>query len=390
MKLLANNRCNAPFKISSDDWTISLSAERQGNSGVMVLEAVSGQTLLHCFPTKGLSIGQLWHNRQPVFWEAPIGLIPPGQFNPLHEDICIKGKVAPGFSFLQTFSGGIELYGLKNWGMPRTDQDGKLLPLHGETSNIPVKEIELWLDNQDLIIVGTFEYRSFIGDETKPWYERGEVLYTVTRTIRLSKAGKMEVSDSIENKTADTLSPDWGYHITFHAELGAKLLVPSQSAEMRGRQSLPADIETWKPAIREQLRTETGIIHKGLKINDQDGRQLNDVLVTYSNGKGIWVTFSPSPYFQTWFCNGGANSDEFTYTNGEPVFKKPWNGIGIEIGASALDHDGRTDSSVAINPVLLPGQAVKLVIGVEVLDHDKTLEVEKEITIFNSRNRYTN
>jgi hypothetical protein len=390
MRYLTTIQCNKPLKISSHGWNISLSDAGYGNTGVMVLEAVFRQAVLHCFPTKGLSVGQLWYNQQPVFWEAPAGLIPPGQFNPLQEDICINGKVAPGFSFLKTFASGIELYGLKNWGMPRKDPDGKLLPLHGETSNIPVKEIELWLDNNDLIILGTFEYRSFRGDEMKPWYERGDVLYMISRTIRISNAGKIEVSDTIENQTGDSLSPDWGYHITFHAEEGAKLLVPSQSAEIRGEGNLPADIETWKPQTREDLRTETGIIHKKVRIIEKNSRKLNYVLVRYPNGKGIWTTFTPLPYFQTWFCNGGANSDEFTYTNGEPVFQKPWNGIGIEIGASALDHDGRTDSSVSFNPVLLPGQAVNLVIGVEVLDHDKTLEMEKEISMFNSNNRKPN
>ena len=56
-------------------------------------------------------------------------------------------------------------------------------------------------------------------------------------------------------------------------------------------------------------------------------------------------------------CNGGAFSSEFTLAKtGEPLFTKNWDGMGIEIGASALDHDENTDPAVPVANPLQPNE----------------------------------
>lgn len=375
------------FNTIVDGWNVSLLNYGDKPEGVNFLRIFSGEMEMECFPSKGLSIGQVWYKKEPIFWDAPIGPIPPHQFDPNQIDILINGKEAPGFSFIKTFASGIELYGLRNWGMPCEDENGKLLSLHGETSNIPVKKIEVGCDVDDLIISGEFTYRSFIDETERPWYERGDALYKVIRTIQLNKEGKLSVTDSIENISDKELIPDWGYHITFHARKDAKLIVPSKKIEGRSGGTLPPDIETWQPATRDSVRSEVGIIHKGLKPGIFNNKPANYALISYPNGKGISVFFTPSPYFQTWFCSGGANTREFTYCNGVPVFQKPWNGLGIEIGASALDHDGNTDKEVVYCPVLLPGEKKDIFIGIDVIANEKVSEIESDINHFNQKSR---
>jgi hypothetical protein len=66
----------------------------------------------------------------------------------------------------------------------------------------------------------------------------------------------------------------------------------------------------------------------------------------YPDGSRLEVSTTPSPYFQTWFCNGGKGSGEFTDSNGKSLLRRNWDGMGIEIGSSPLDHNGNIDETV--------------------------------------------
>jgi hypothetical protein len=104
----------------------------------------------------------------------------------------------------------------------------------------------------------------------------------------------------------------------------------------------------------------------------------------YPSGRGISVSFPPSPYFQTWFCNGGANSTEFSYAEtGEPVFRKNWDSQGIEPGSSALDHNGKIDSNVAYEKYLAPGESLENKVEVEVLSEEQADLLYKDILNYN-------
>lgn len=59
----------------------------------------------------------------------------------------------------------------------------------------------------------------------------------------------------------------------------------------------------------------------------------------------------------------GKDSSEFTNSNGESLLRKNWDGMGIEIGSSPLDHNGNLDKSVDYKQELKPGEKKKIEIG---------------------------
>jgi hypothetical protein len=312
-------------------------------------------------PSKGLSLGQAWMMGKPNSWEAPINVPNTDTIDLWSDEVSINGSPAPGFTFLKTLVGGIELYGLRNWGMPAVI-DGKLQPLHGETSNIPVSEVQFGVDNDECFVGASFIYRTFEGEDNLPWYLRGEALFKVTKKLVLKKnTSGIHLEDTIENISNRILVPDWGYHITFRPEEGAKYIVPSQMAQTRGGNALPADIQTWHKAKDESVRIETGIIHKNITVSEKG---LCESQLVYPDGSGIKVSTTPSRYFQTWFCCGGKGSAEFTDSAGNSLLHKNWDGMGVEIGSSALDHDGNIDKSVDYNPELKPGEMKRIEISI--------------------------
>ena len=320
---------------------------------------------IELLPSKGLSLGQAWVNGKPVFWEAPISLPDTETIDLWSDEVSINGNPAPGFTFLKTLVAGVELYGLNNWGMP-VEKNGKLELLHGETSNIPVDEVSYSIEEGILTIMASFSYRTFDGDAHKPWYQRGEALYKVTKKVILKKGAlEIKLEDTIENISNRSLTPDWGYHITFRAEEGAQVIVPSAKIEVRGGGLLPENFNIWKPVADMSKRTESGIIYKELHTTG-DNKTVS--VIKYPDGSFVEIIVPQVPYFQTWICAGGKGSKEFTFKNGESLLHKNWDGIGIEIGSSALDHDGNIDKSVHYKPELEPGQ--KLIIPVELkLNH---------------------
>jgi hypothetical protein len=197
------------------------------------------------------------------------------------------------------------------------------------------------------------------------------------------------LTDTITNVSQEPLTPDWGYHVTFRPEKDAELIVPSKVIQNRGGEVIPPDHEKWQPSGEDRVRVEVGIIHKEQKVlpnalGDADGVRS---LLVYPDGTGIAVTIPPVPYFQTWFCAGGAHTQEFTYPDGTPVLLKNWDGQGIEFGASSLDHDGNVDSSVTYDPTLPAGESRVIKIQLEVLSSQDTAAREDEIKRYNHDRR---
>jgi len=378
------NLNNFPEDFQQDGWQIYQKHQAGDCDSVQRLFLKSKSWSIELLPSKGFSIGQAVFKGQKIFWDAPIGLIDPHEFNPLADDVCIQGTPMKGFSFLKTFASGLELYGLSNWGMPVEDKQGRLLPLHGETSNIPVKEFEVQTEPDKISFYISFEYHSMQGETNQPWYLRGEKMFRVERNLQVvGSTGEILLKDRIINISDVDLSPDWGYHITLEPREYSRLLIPSKRFEIRGDGDLPKDIETWTSAGNEKIRTETGIIHKGLKIWDTNIGHMNQVLQKTGDSRGVLIGFTPSPYTQSWFCNGGAGSSEFTYRDGTPLFEKSWNGQGIEIGSSALDHDGNTDDSVLYEPMISPGEYRQILISVKPVKGMELSAMEQEIVSYN-------
>ncbi|NOX45655.1 MAG: hypothetical protein GXO89_01585, partial [Chlorobi bacterium] len=228
-------------------------------------------------------------------------------------------------------------------------------------------------------------YKSLKGDANKVWYERGEELVKAIRKVIIIYGGKpvVQVSDTFENVSKADFIIDWGYHLTFYPEDGSKLIIPSKIVEERSESELPEDIETWRPAEKEKTRTEVGILHKSLKKESVKDTTISKILLKHISKNNLSVSFKECPYFQSWICNGGANSTEFTFTESKkPVFEKNWDGIGIELGSSALDHNGNTDPEVTISFNLKPGESYTNFIEIKVLDDEEAKKLEKEIRDF--------
>jgi hypothetical protein len=350
----------------------------------------SGELEAVFLPTKGLSLGQVMWKGKPVFWDAPYDLPDPETLNLWSDDVCINGKPMQGFAFLPTFCAGVEFYGLKNWGMLRKDKNtGELFLLHGETSNIPVAETTLEIDNEGITVTAAFIYHDMKGTGYKPWFKEGAAWYRVKKYFRFENApeARVIIRDTIENISNYTLTPDWGYHITFRPEEGSRLLVGSKNMEERSGGILPDDVETWTPQTKPFFREETGIIHKELMDFSPEERNRTFVLLKHADGEGVLYKFPKSPYFQTWSCRGGAGSDEFTLKNGENLLKKNWDGLGIEIGSSPLDHNGNTDKSVELKGYLHAGQQKTIQMELMFPDKIAIARLEKEISQYNkSRN----
>lgn len=355
-RILTRNTSNY---LNEGDFRIKLYHIEGEPDSVNRLRVTSPAIEMELLPSKGLSLSQAWVNGKTLFWEAPIEIPDTETIDLYSDEVRINGKPMPGFTFLKTFVAGVELYGLRNWGMPDF-REGMQHPLHGETSNIPVESITCTIEKDVCTISAVFIYRDMKPGAGNPWYLTGEPLFRVNRKVILfSNKAEIILEDTIGNISKHVLEPDWGYHITFRPEEGARLIVPSARKEERGGNPLPADIETWHKAADERQRTETGIIHKQID-SDSNGRVLSKLI--YPDHSLIEVLTPQAPYFQTWFCNGGKGSGEFTDSKGNSLLKKNWDGMGIEIGSSALDHNGNTDESCIYNGALKPGE--EKVIGI--------------------------
>jgi hypothetical protein len=341
---------------------------------------------IEILPSKGFSIGKVSLGDKPTLWDAPIGLPDPLGLDFRSDKISIFGTPTPGFTYLRTFVGGIELLGLKNWGMPRTDTlTGEFLPLHGEVSNIPLEKIEFEISKKGLLAKGTIIYRTMKGDDKKPWWERGPGMYKITKSLFIDPITTgFIIADTITNISNASLVPDWGYHVTFWPEPGSKILVPSLTCEERGRATVAPEFDTWHPALNEKIRTEVGIIFKELKVFDFQGKPSTRILKLYPDGRAFELIVPITQYFQTWNSSGGSDSKEFTYNDGKPVFSKSWNGFGVEIGSSPLDYNGNTDKSVMNNDTLNPGEQLGIRIALKMIDPPATKQLKDEIELYNS------
>jgi hypothetical protein len=346
------------------------------------------QFKVELLPSKGLSIGEAFSKNRPVFWRNPSPLYNPRSLKIYSDEICINNEPAPGFIYIKTYTGGIELLGLDNWGMPAKNNNGDLMILHGAASLIPIENVSINDEKDKVIISGKFVYRSFPKKpSSNKWYEEGAPLFEVEKIVSFDKnIHKIEIKDIFTNISGKSLTPDWGYHITFYPEKDAEYLVPGKKLMERFDGTIRADYEKWKPSPQDKIRIEEGIIFQDLMKEENNsfvGSECISSILKYKDGSGILCQVPPVPYYQTWFCAGGALTDEFTYKDGAPVLKKNWDGQGIEIGSSALDHNGKTDPTVAKEKELMPGESKTVQIHVTLLDKENLEKHENKITSYN-------
>ena len=314
---------------------------------------------LELLPTKGLTVGELRHGEWVPFWKPVVS----GIISPDEEDLLgamlINGERVASMRWLENFAGCIELLGLCNWGMAHRPPDSDAtLPLHGEASHVPVEEVAIAADERYAVVEAPFEVRHAWWndpDRSRPWYRRGVRRWRVVRTIIIdTNGGIMHLVDEITNVGSEPAVPDWGYHYQFRAADGARLLIPGERVEGRFGGKVPEHFEAWQPSPDPGVRYERGYIHKGVPIESSLlGTEAVRGAAIYPDGPATLFTMPASAYTLSWFSCGGQGSLEFAFPERpeESAIPVPWDGMGPEIGASALDHDGNVDPHITHRPI---------------------------------------
>lgn len=343
-------------------------------------------------PSKGLSILEAYNKETPFFWEPPmIGLPDPDDFNPL-EKIYLSGVLTEGYGWLLQFTGGVEMLGLENWGMPKTDfETGIVMPMHGTASLIPIGSVEVKISKDRAEIIGEFEVRKFRKIEKKPWYENGDILYKITkRVIIIPEIGSLILKDTITNKSKETLSPEWGYHVQMKAEPGAEYLIPSKKMKRIGDISLTEDAEIWYNSKCKNVREQTMNRHEKLRITDNvlKGERSIETLLKYADGHAIKAIIPACSWFASWFSAGGENGQEWCIQDklgncGPSIMKKSYDGIGPEFGNCDLFGEEDEEKEFKELP-LKPEESVDIITAFEMLfDTEKIITIRDEIKSYN-------
>ncbi len=326
-----------------------------------------GDCSIELCPSKGLSVRDTTLSGQQMFWDAPLPNLPDPESIDLTGEMVIGGTPLSGYTWVAYFAAHVEMLGLKNWGLAcKPDQETEQSCLHGNASMIPITEITVDISGGGAVVEGSF----LIRDANGCWPPSDLApLFKVTKRIELPPdRDALLLTDTIENVSDKTLFPDWGYHVQLRPEPGGRFTIPSESALPRGGDSLPDDYQIWHEALNPPKREERGFIHKGIRYEARfpDGSPGCETRLTYSDGTGIRCLLPPSPYVMSWYSCGGADDDEFLWPDGSKWLHRNWDGVGPEIGASSLDHDGDTDPGVTVEE-LKPGETIVLNILIEPL-----------------------
>ena len=200
-----------------------------------------------------------------------------------------------GFGWIRGFTGGVEMLGPLNWGLPLKTSEGRVLGLHGAAANIPVQEATVQVRGEELLVTASFEVRDRTGRETakdQMWYETGKPVYWITkRLIFHTELPGFMLHDEIVNQTATAQKPDWGYHVQLYPRPASRYLVPSRSRHLRGGEVVERHHEVWAPVKPVSARVERGVVHRRvmLKPGILDGGPGVPTLLRYPDDTGIEV-----------------------------------------------------------------------------------------------------
>ncbi len=333
------------------------------------------QFAITLLPTKALAVLECAVDGKPLFWDPPLDSLKDPRAIDLSGEFLIEGKRAPGAAWIAQFIGGIEMLGLDNWGMHRTDAAGNIHILHGNLSFIPATSVTITHESQTCLrIMGTVT----VYDGVKILAEKdSNPQWKVERTVVLhADRNSLEVEDVITNVSEQEAFADWGYHVELRPQDGCSFLLPSRQVRERFGNPLPADHAVWRRAKRIDVREEHGYVHSDLDARDG----MVHGLLEYPDGTGIGISIPHSPYTLAWNSSGGAGSKEFLWASDvhTPIFDKPWDGVGPEIGASDLDHGTQVDPDVTELP-LAPGASRRLRMEITPLTRDATAKERERI-----------
>ncbi|MFA6309202.1 MAG: DUF4432 family protein [Clostridia bacterium] len=345
---------------------------------------------IELLPSKGLTVNEAFFRGQPYFWEPPLdGLPNPDNFNPF-EKMYIDGILTEGFSWLKQFTGGVEMLGLENWGMPETEEaTGFSLPMHGTVSMIPVKSVNIDITEDSAEISGTFEVRNTREIEKLPWYKNGEVIFEVTKRIIIKPdSARIILKDTITNKSVEARIANWGYHVQMRAFEGAEYLIPSKKMKRIGESTAANNHEIWYNSKGENVRVQVMNRHTVLKVIDELAGEKSGIrtLLKYPDGHAIMAVIPACPWIASWMSSGGAGSREWCLVDasgkkGTSIMKKDYSGIGPEFGSKDL-FGGEDEEIQYKQDVLEPMQSTETFIVFEMPEPAQAKIFEEEINYY--------
>lgn len=263
---------------------------RNGNeASVRAIEFYTGSGFnFTVLADRGLDISESSFCGQSLAWQSSVG------------DIAPQFYVSRGFGWLRSFPGGlVTTCGLANAGAPSVDQ-GEELPLHGQYSNIPAKNVCVdseW-QGDDYVMWVTGKIR-----ETRVFGEN----IVMTRKIS-TKLGEKRfwIHDVVENEGFDT-SP---YMILYHINGGfpavdenTELIAPTLSARPRDPDAEVEKELFWQMKAPTRGFKERCYYHD--VVADSEG-YVTSALVNRNRQFGFYVRFAQAnlPRFCQWKMNG--------------------------------------------------------------------------------------
>lgn len=359
-----------------DEIDVKLYREPADDESVRRLRIESGDSTLVLMPSKGLNILSCSFGGRDLFWEPPLDRIPASERLDLTASILINGEPVEGARWLEGFTGGVEMMGLDHWGIFGRSPEGELLTLHGNISYVPVSSVEIGKDAEGRVVCeGSLKIYGPV-ETVRPQIDTPARWEVVRRVILNPTKRTLTLQDRIINLSDSPAFPDWAYHVQLKPEAGCRFLIPSGAAAPRFGGDCEADFETWTPAAEESVREERGYVHK--KLLTENGAV--PTLLRYPDGTGIEARIPHAPFTLGWFSCGGRQGTEFLLPENPetPFIPRSWNGVGPEVGASALDHDGNTDPEIGERK-LNPGESRRLELSVRLLETDEAAALEETI-----------
>lgn len=359
-----------------DDVEVKLYREPADDETVRRLRIECGDAELVLLPSKGLNILSCSFGGRDLFWDPPLDRIPASEHLDLTAPVLINGEPVEGARWLEGFTGGVEMMGLDHWGIFGRTEAGELLTLHGNISYVPVQSVEIGKDEEGRVLCeGSLKIYGPV-ETVRPGIDTPARWELIRRVILDPREKRLILKDRIINISDSPAFPDWAYHVQLKPEAGCRFLIPSGAAVPRFGGECEADFETWTPAAEESVREERGYVHK--KLLSEEGAVFS--LLRYADGSGIEAVVPHAPFTLGWFSCGGRKGVEFLLPEDPdtPFIPRSWNGVGPEVGASALDHDGNTDPDVRESK-LDPGESRRLELSVRLVDGDEAAALEERI-----------
>lgn len=327
----------------------------------LIVVASPNATVAIC-PTRGMSLWRAKLDGVDCQWGSPVrGPIHPN-WVPIHDP--------SGLGWLDGFDELLVRCGLRSFGAPEFDVNGKLLhPLHGSIGNLPAENVRLSLsdDEKRLTISGEVTETRFLLYNLKLQVEYELKLDEPAITIR----------DRVINMGGSTSSAQLLYHINFGKPLldsGSSFHVAADHAVARDQRAVEG-LETWNQYLEPTSGYQEQVYFLR-PIADANG-WVTTILAHQSSSRAVSVVFRNEtlPYFTLWKNTaseatgyvtglepgtGFPNPRSFEESKGRLVMLEPGESRDFEIKIEATSQSSRLNQWLQALKLLQDDGATKL------------------------------